>query len=127
MNSIININFIYRKISVITFLSNRGEFMDRRTLLKAACLTVLTPPQTPGPFYPRTRVSDQNADLVQIDGRSREAEGVKIFISGRVIDQDCRPVSGALVDLWQACHTGRYNHPADPNKAPLDPHFQYSA
>jgi protocatechuate 3,4-dioxygenase, beta subunit len=117
--------------------------MNRRTLLKHTltglgaalsvpvlaeqCKTILSPPQTKGPFYPRTRVADQNEDLVQIDGHGTPAEGVKIIIHGQVLDELCQPVPGALVDLWQACHSGRYNHPSDPNTAELDPNFQYSA
>ena len=30
-----------------------------------------------------------------------------------------------LVEIWQACVSGKYNHPNDPNKAPLDKNFQY--
>jgi protocatechuate 3,4-dioxygenase beta subunit len=28
------------------------------------------------------------------------------------------------VELWQANNFGRYNHPSDPDPAPLDPNFQ---
>jgi protocatechuate 3,4-dioxygenase beta subunit len=35
------------------------------------------------------------------------------------------PVPNALVEIWQACATGKYNHPGDPNPAKLDPNFQY--
>jgi protocatechuate 3,4-dioxygenase beta subunit len=31
-----------------------------------------------------------------------------------------------MVEIWQACQTGRYSHPGDDdNPAPLDPNFQY--
>jgi protocatechuate 3,4-dioxygenase beta subunit len=42
-----------------------------------------------------------------------------------VCDEDGHPIAGALVDAWQACATGRYNHSRDPNPAQLDPNFQY--
>ena len=29
------------------------------------------------------------------------------------------------MEIWQACESGKYNHPSDPNTAPLDPNFQY--
>jgi protocatechuate 3,4-dioxygenase beta subunit len=47
-----------------------------------------------------------------------------ILVRGRVVDTGGKPLSGALVDVWQANHHGRYDHPEDPNTAPLDPHFQ---
>jgi protocatechuate 3,4-dioxygenase beta subunit len=52
------------------------------------------------------------------------ARGEVIRVAGRVLDEACAPVEGALVDLWQANANGRYSHPADPNPAPLDPNFQ---
>jgi protocatechuate 3,4-dioxygenase beta subunit len=120
-----------------------GENMNRREMMRTAlagigtivagqalaekCEAILTPTQTSGPFYPKSRLHDQDADLVAVEGHTNEAEGVKIFLSGVVLDQNCNPVAGALVDLWQACHSGKYNHPNDPNTAPLDANFQYSA
>ena len=47
-----------------------------------------------------------------------------ILVRGQVLDTEGRPVNGALVDVWQANHDGRYNHPDDKNTAPLDPNFQ---
>jgi protocatechuate 3,4-dioxygenase beta subunit len=47
------------------------------------------------------------------------------LVGGVVQDEFCKPIKGALVEIWQACDTGKYNHPADPNPAKLDPHFQY--
>jgi protocatechuate 3,4-dioxygenase, beta subunit len=37
----------------------------------------------------------------------------------------CAPIANANVEIWQACESGRYNNPRDPNPAPLDPNFQY--
>jgi protocatechuate 3,4-dioxygenase beta subunit len=57
-------------------------------------------------------------------GHDNPAEGEVIRVTGRVLDDACRPVEGVLVDLWQADHHGRYRHPADPNPAQPDPNFQ---
>lgn len=84
-----------------------------------------TSQQPEGPFYPVDDQSDKNHDLTQIEGHSQRALGEVVILKGLVLDQECRPVWGALVDIWQACHSGRYNHPRDPNTAPLDPNFQY--
>ncbi len=32
-----------------------------------------------------------------------------------------------MIELWQACASGRYNHPRDTNRAALDTNFQYWA
>jgi protocatechuate 3,4-dioxygenase beta subunit len=68
---------------------------------------------------------DTNADLVVMTGKNQTARGEIIIVQGQVTDQKCKPVQGVLVEIWQACHTGRYNHHADPNTAELDPNFQY--
>jgi protocatechuate 3,4-dioxygenase, beta subunit len=53
------------------------------------------------------------------------AKGQVVIIEGVVTDQHCQPVKSVLVEIWQACHTGKYNHSSDPNPAALDPDFQY--
>jgi protocatechuate 3,4-dioxygenase beta subunit len=49
--------------------------------------------------------------------------GERIIVSGQVVDEDGRPVPGALVEVWQANSAGRYRHEADQHDAPLDPNF----
>ncbi|PZW45952.1 protocatechuate 3,4-dioxygenase beta subunit [Humitalea rosea] len=53
----------------------------------------------------------------------RMAQGQLIHVAGRVLDEDARPVAGAIVELWQANAAGRYFHPIDQRDAPLDPNF----
>lgn len=89
------------------------------------CSSVMTPPQTKGPFYPITGQLDTDADLVTLTGHTESALGKIVIVTGVVTDQNCSTVSGALVEIWQACESGRYNHPSDPNTAALDPNFQY--
>jgi len=47
--------------------------------------------------------------------------GEKMVLVGRVLDEDGRPVRGALVEVWQANASGKYPHPVDDHDAPLDP------
>lgn len=84
----------------------------------------LTPRQTTGPFYPIFEQVDKDVDLTKLTGHGMRAQGEVIRVTGRVVDEACAPVAGALVDLWQANAKGRYAHPADPNPARLDPNFQ---
>ena len=51
------------------------------------------------------------------------AQGQLMQVSGRILDEDGRPVAGAVVELWQANAAGRYTHALDQREAPLDPNF----
>ena len=90
-----------------------------------ACQAALTPVQPEGPFFPVIDQLDKDADLVIVQGRRQQASGEIVLVQGQVTDQFCQPVAGALVEIWQACVSGRYNHPSDTNSAKLDPNFQY--
>jgi protocatechuate 3,4-dioxygenase beta subunit len=90
----------------------------------AASTCAATPRQTSGPFYPFFEQTDKDVDLTRMVGHDEAAAGEVVRVTGRVLDAECKPVAGALVDLWQADHNGRYRHPADPNPAPQDPNFQ---
>jgi protocatechuate 3,4-dioxygenase beta subunit len=90
----------------------------------AAATCGATPRQTSGPFFPMFDQLDKDVDLTRLTGHDGAADGLVIRVQGRVLDEACQPVEGALVDLWQADSNGRYSHPADPNPAPRDPNFQ---
>lgn len=113
----------------------------RRNLLKNSLLSIgaisiasksalatscgLTPAQTEGPFYPIQDQLDKDSDLTFVNSRFLRAQGEVIILKGIVIGSECSPVENALVEIWQACASGKYNHPGDPNPAKLDPNFQY--
>jgi protocatechuate 3,4-dioxygenase, beta subunit len=71
--------------------------------------------------FPRSILRVADADLTrQSDG---EPLGQRIVVSGRVLDEDGRPVRHSLVEVWQCNAAGRYHHWRDQHDAPLDPHF----
>lgn len=92
---------------------------------QSLCQLKTTPEQPEGPFYPVKDQPDKDTDLIYVNGSTKQAQGDVIIVEGSVTDQNCNPVGGALVEIWQACHTGKYDHPSDPNTAALDPNFQY--
>lgn len=49
--------------------------------------------------------------------------GERIIVSGRVLDENARPVPHTLVEIWQANSAGRYPHKVDQHDAPMDPNF----
>jgi protocatechuate 3,4-dioxygenase beta subunit len=74
-----------------------------------------------GPVFGEGAVEPGDGDLT----RQHEGEplGERVVVSGRVLDEDGRPVRGALVEIWQANAAGRYRHAVDRHPAPLDPNF----
>jgi len=88
-----------------------------------------TPAQAEGPFYmntwDRTTPMPHHNDLTWASDPGKKAEGEVIYLAGQVTDPDCKPIKGAVVEIWQACRTGRYAHMADPSPAWLDPNFRY--
>jgi protocatechuate 3,4-dioxygenase beta subunit len=49
--------------------------------------------------------------------------GEKIVVTGRVVDEDGKPVRNSLLEIWQCNAAGRYRHKKDQHDAPLDPNF----
>src|SRR5207253_8648597 len=78
--------------------------------LAAAAALPPTPAQTAGPFYPIAFPADSDNDLIQVAGRNGTAKGAVTYVSGRVLDPDGRPVSGARVEIWQCAANGRYHY-----------------
>ncbi len=105
----------------------RGEAASAATSAAGGATCDTTPPIDEGPFFPTRRPADSDADLTRVAGRTSRAEGDVIVVRGRVVDETCAPVAGAVVDVWQANRHGRYDHEADPHTAPLDANFQGSA
>jgi protocatechuate 3,4-dioxygenase beta subunit len=56
-----------------------------------------------------------------------EPLGERIIVTGRVLDEDGRPLRRSLVEVWQANAAGRYLHSVDQHQAPLDPNFTGAA
>jgi protocatechuate 3,4-dioxygenase beta subunit len=105
--------------------SNKAR-VSRRLVLQAASAGLILPPhelfaqqlsptpachageaptirQTEGPFFkPR---SPQRAELIEPGMR-----GQPIEITGYVLSRSCRPVAGALIDVWQADADGNYDN-----------------
>ncbi|MGE3817055.1 MAG: protocatechuate 3,4-dioxygenase [Nitrospiraceae bacterium] len=89
-----------------------------------------TPRQTEGPYYPparqRENQDDRDNDLTEVRGQTGRASGQTMYVIGQVRDVHCRPLAGAVVEIWQASANGRYQHPDErDNPRPLDPAFQY--
>ena len=74
-----------------------------------------------GPRFARSDGDARATDLTR--QHSGEPLGERIIVTGRVMDEDARPVRETLVEVWQANAAGRYLHKNDQHHAPLDPNF----
>jgi protocatechuate 3,4-dioxygenase beta subunit len=74
-----------------------------------------------GPVFGYDEVKRGDADLTK--QHKGEPIGERIILSGRVLDENGRPVPHTLVEIWQANSAGRYPHRVDQHDAPTDPNF----
>ena len=80
-----------------------------------------TPTQTEWPFYPVDFPKDSDFDLLR-NGNLTYTVGQASWLKGSVSDLQGRPVSGALVEIWQCDSAGHYHHAGDGGRA--DSRFQ---
>jgi len=97
----------------------------RSTRLRAPDRPLVTLPEElhalDGPVFGEGVLGELDDDLTrQHDG---EPLGERIIVSGRLLDEDARPIPNALIEVWQANAAGRYRHEVDQHPAPLDPNF----
>lgn len=100
----------------VPYVSTRKRAPSRPLVVVPQTLSELT-----GPLFGHDEVGEGHDDLT--------AQGVaaplgeRIVVSGRVLDEDGRPIPFTLVEVWQANAAGRYAHRIDQHDAPLDPNF----
>jgi protocatechuate 3,4-dioxygenase beta subunit len=95
------------------------------TILRSPSQPLIVVPQTlselSGPVFGHAAIEKFDNDLTH--QHSGEPMGERIIVHGRVLDENDRPVPGALVEVWQANAAGRYMHKTDQHAAPRDPNF----
>jgi protocatechuate 3,4-dioxygenase beta subunit len=62
-----------------------------------------TAAQTEGPFYRRS--TPLRSSLIEPG-----MQGERLLLAGQVLDTDCRPLPGTVLDFWQADAAGRYDN-----------------
>lgn len=97
----------------------------RSTVARAPSRALLPVPEElhrlEAPIFGEDAVGPGDADLTS--GHAGEPLGERIIVTGRVLDDEGRPVRSALLEVWQANAAGRYVHEVDRHSAPLDPNF----
>lgn len=74
-----------------------------------------------GPVYGHNAVAEGENDLTA--RHSGEPCGQRIVVTGKVMDDNGRPLRNTLIEIWQANAGGRYFHHHDNHPAPLDLNF----
>ncbi len=97
----------------------------RSTVKRAPTQPLVQMPQTlsetTGPLFHARDVKESDADLTA--QHAGEPIGERMFVTGRVLDENGRPLPQVLVEMWQANAAGRYKHIVDNHDAPMDPNF----
>lgn len=83
----------------------------------------LTLSELTGPGPAISAITPEDADLTRNAGTGGEAIGQRIIVTGRVLDEQGKPVPHTLLEIWQANASGRYLHKRDQWPGPLDPNF----
>ena len=98
------------------YLSSQKRAPTQPLVLLPHTLTEVT-----GPLFVPSDIAAKDHDLtLQHDS---EPLGERIIVSGRVLDENNRPIPHTLIEIWQANAAGRYRHSRDEHAAPLDPNF----
>ena len=93
----------------------------RRAPTKPLIVLPHTLSEITGPLFGHEMIGETDNDLTR--QHAGEPVGERIIVTGRVLDDNGRPVPNALIEIWQANSTGRYRHHRDQHPAPLDPNF----
>jgi protocatechuate 3,4-dioxygenase beta subunit len=77
-----------------------------------------------GPVFGHDIIGPQDHDLIHnFATGGQSAIGPRLIVHGKVMDEFGRPVTGALLEVWQANAGGRYRHKKEGYIAALDPNF----
>jgi protocatechuate 3,4-dioxygenase beta subunit len=98
------------------YVSSRKRSPTRPLILLPHTLSEVT-----GPVFGHGDIGPNDDDLTR--QHAGQPLGERIIVTGRVLDEDGRPVPHTLIELWQANGAGRYLHKVDRHDAPVDPNF----
>ena len=77
-----------------------SAFLEEQELQTFQCRPTPSNPQ--GPYY------SAGAPFKEIFGESLQGE--RLHLTGMVLNQDCQPISGAVLDFWHTDSFGNYDH-----------------
>jgi len=93
----------------------------KRSPTKPLVLLPHTLTEITGPVFGSDDVKPGDSDLT--NQHKGDPLGERIVVSGRLLDENSKPIANALIEMWQCNASGRYRHVVDDHDAPLDPNF----
>ncbi len=75
------------------------------------------------PVYGSGDLGPLDHDLTRNGRRNGEPIGERMVLTGRVLDDEGKPIANTLIEIWQANACGRYVHKGDQHDTPLDANF----
>ena len=108
-------NFFSKSLKLAPLFATPGLMAEQLTL---------TPPQTPGPFFPDKLPLDTDNDLVIINDSLTPSVGTITYLGGKVTDAKGNPLRHATVELWQVDGKGVYLHSRGGSREKMDSNFQ---
>ena len=93
----------------------------KRSPTKPLVLLPHTLSEVTGPVFGSDDVKPGDSDLT--NQHKGDPLGERIVVSGRLLDENSKPIANALIEMWQCNASGRYRHVVDDHDAPLDPNF----
>jgi protocatechuate 3,4-dioxygenase beta subunit len=103
------------------YLCERYMSTHKRSPSQPLILVPHTLSEITGPVFGHQDIAAGDNDLLH--QHAGDPQGERIVVSGRVLDEDGKPVPHSLIEIWQANAAGRYLHHKDNHDAPLDPNF----
>ncbi|MCH2387201.1 MAG: protocatechuate 3,4-dioxygenase subunit beta [Opitutales bacterium] len=76
-----------------------------------------------GPKFNPSMLPEDSYDLTNNSRNSGEPIGERLIVAGRVLDENGVPISGVMVEIWQANSAGKYTDREDQHHAAVDPNF----
>ena len=77
-----------------------------------------------GPLYPPVEIPWDD-DLTISASTGGVAQGTPLYLFGRILTRQGRPLQDAVVEIWQTDFNGNYRHPRAWSQDELDPNFGY--
>lgn len=91
---------------------------SKNSIIVPQTITELT-----GPQFDASALGELDNDLTRNGRKTGEPLGERLIVTGRVLEENGKPIPNTMVEVWQANAAGRYIDLDDQHEAPLDPNF----
>jgi protocatechuate 3,4-dioxygenase beta subunit len=120
MKKIVLLFLCFSILPAISAWAERPLIADQN--LPSQCNITPTIPGAAGSYPGRQKIIKSNKVAIPA-GKAVYARGEPLTLQGRIYDEDCVPVQGASLELWQADTTGKYKYPNNGTLISSNPAF----